>query len=741
MSRNKTGNPIGSSAFLDFEDNVKNLDVAVNSTDPLWVDRFGNERLTLNEYDRLLRDALASAGYVYIGDYSGGIEITNYNQVIRDSDGNFWKAAGSTELPYTTTGDGIPEGGALVYSSELFDRVQSVATIADLIAVDNPKSAQQYPVAGWWIGSNRGGGIFIWRPSFNKSLHNGGSVISPTVPFVTGQAGATTSDKLAAYIAGTGEMDPAGTGCFVRQSKRRYRLEDFGHQTGQDASVALAGVVKSGNKMVGLFAGDYLFSPTTLTSAYASLDIQGCGDGVAYAAITRLLPFEEGQSHLFSPEGGCNAVKFSKLHFNGLDDCDFGVYQTEGAGWIFEDVSGNDFLDTCLYSEQGLNRYERCFIRGGEGRAVVAYSDFAMDMCEFAGGTVPLTITAGGGRIGKIWLNSGTEACLDIYPRTSGTTHINTSIESLYTGETFAGASTAPIIRVTGLAAQKVRQIQISNLHIVCAQANIDHINTMIVGEYADDVTISNVAALGFGDFGNANKYADGFLHLTDCLDWTIAGGVVADINKHPVRLTRSNVSFGDTLVFKDWGDPLATGDEKVCIQSDADSRVRIGDTQFTSNRIPDGIAGKSPSANRWRIGKVGLNISGGANFVFADSLGSWEAHVGSDPATFIRGRHVTQYGQFSSLAGGGATAMFTLANVAVDQSYHITVQQVGNAANGTSGVLFASGATAGVSTTGNTNSTAALQNTFSLSGLGVRLDVGTGYGATTWAYQITRML
>jgi hypothetical protein len=621
------------------------------------------------------------------------------------------------------------------------DAITTVASIADLVDVASPSEAQQLSVAGWWSGSNRGGGIFIWRPSFSKSLHNGGSVISPTVPFVTSQAGADTSEKLAAYIAGTGETSPGGTGCFVRQTKRRYRLEDFGHQTGQDASVALAGVVLSGNKLVGLFAGDYLFSETAFSSDYASLDIEGCGDGVAYTAITRLLPFESGQSHLFSPASGCNAVKFSKLHFNGLDDCDFGVYQTQGAGWAFEDVSGNDFLDTCLYAEQGLNRYNRCFIRGGEGRAVVAYSDFAMDMCEFAGGTVPFTITAGGGRIGKIWLNSGTEACLDIYPRTSGTTHINTSIESLYIGESLGGASSVPIIRITGEAAQKVRQIQMSNLHIVCAQGTPDHINTMIVAEYADDVTIGNVAALGFGDFGTATKYTDGFLQLTDCLDWTIAGGVVADISKHPVRLTRSNVCFGDTLVFKDWGDALATGDEKVCIFSDTDSRVRIGDTQFTSNRIADGIPGKCASANRWRIGKVGLNVSGGGTFTFTDNLGSWESHSGSDPATFILGTHVTRYGQFSSLAGGGVTAMFTLASVAVDQSYHITVQQVGNPANGTSGVLMANAGSAGVITTGNTNAGATLINTFSLSGLGVRLNVGTGYGATTWQYQITRML
>lgn len=46
MSRNNTGNPIGSKAFPDFEDNVPNLDVAVNSDQDTWRDRLGKSRLT-----------------------------------------------------------------------------------------------------------------------------------------------------------------------------------------------------------------------------------------------------------------------------------------------------------------------------------------------------------------------------------------------------------------------------------------------------------------------------------------------------------------------------------------------------------------------------------------------------------------------------------------------------------------------------------------------------------------------
>lgn len=53
-------------------------------------------------------------GYTYIGDYIKGITINEYNQLVRDENGEFWRLSGKIELPYTTTGEGAPENGALV---------------------------------------------------------------------------------------------------------------------------------------------------------------------------------------------------------------------------------------------------------------------------------------------------------------------------------------------------------------------------------------------------------------------------------------------------------------------------------------------------------------------------------------------------------------------------------------------------------------------------------------------------
>ena len=173
MSRNNTGNPIGSKAFADFEDNVKNLDQAVNAEQDTFQDRLGKSRLTWagmeNQFDadqaervaefnadqtsreQEFRTFIASSGYQFVGDYAPGIEITEYNQLIRDSNGEFWRVSGQIDLPYVTTGAGIPEDDALVPAGDAVLRqdlanpdmgaamvargVVAVDSVADLLAL------------------------------------------------------------------------------------------------------------------------------------------------------------------------------------------------------------------------------------------------------------------------------------------------------------------------------------------------------------------------------------------------------------------------------------------------------------------------------------------------------------------------------------------------------------------------------------------------------------------------------
>lgn len=137
MTTYNTGNPIGSTSVKDLYDNAENLDTLVNDrTQESHPDRLGVPRKTWHgmeqdfNADQLYRENefiasqedkqnrfnnfIASSGYQFLGDYASGIEITEYNQIVRDADGEFWRLSGQVELPYTTTGDWGDEEGLFV---------------------------------------------------------------------------------------------------------------------------------------------------------------------------------------------------------------------------------------------------------------------------------------------------------------------------------------------------------------------------------------------------------------------------------------------------------------------------------------------------------------------------------------------------------------------------------------------------------------------------------------------------
>src|SRR5690625_1319005 len=167
MTSYNTGNPIGSKDPRDLYDNAENLDTAVNDVEnDTWKDRFGRSRKTMSGMERQFdaaedyreatfdltqadREArfnsfIASSGYQFLGDYAAGIEITEYNQIVRDADGEFWRLSGQVELPYTTTGEGLPEDDSLTpvgdaaLRQQLSDEAQGAAMIGrGVVAVES----------------------------------------------------------------------------------------------------------------------------------------------------------------------------------------------------------------------------------------------------------------------------------------------------------------------------------------------------------------------------------------------------------------------------------------------------------------------------------------------------------------------------------------------------------------------------------------------------------------------------
>ncbi len=95
-------------------------------------------------------------------------------------------------------------------------QTQEYCSVYNLVGLTGAIDGQGIQVASFYNDATgmdvpAGGGFFLWDSTKAKSSHNGVTVISPTVPWTGTQA------TLSSFIAGTGETDASGNGCWVRQ--------------------------------------------------------------------------------------------------------------------------------------------------------------------------------------------------------------------------------------------------------------------------------------------------------------------------------------------------------------------------------------------------------------------------------------------------------------------------------------------------------------------------------------------
>jgi len=184
-----TGNAVPSNAGEDLDDNSRFFDKFATGSDAAATDRLGASRKTVSgmesefassQSDRAAafgteqsqRESdfnafIASRGYEFIGDYAAGIEVTEYNQVIREA-GEFWRASVDTALPYTTTGAGMPENGAFVNIGDAILRQELAGDPADglgaalvkgtVIRVESVAAMEAYSAPVGYVFSLNSGG-------------------------------------------------------------------------------------------------------------------------------------------------------------------------------------------------------------------------------------------------------------------------------------------------------------------------------------------------------------------------------------------------------------------------------------------------------------------------------------------------------------------------------------------------------------------------------------------------------
>lgn len=83
-------------------------------------------------------------------------------------------------------------------------------TVQNLVGITPIVPNSVYRSVAYYNGTTFGGGTFVWAASQPKNTHNGGWIISPTVPW----DGSPSTH--AAYLIGTGETAPGTNGCWVK---------------------------------------------------------------------------------------------------------------------------------------------------------------------------------------------------------------------------------------------------------------------------------------------------------------------------------------------------------------------------------------------------------------------------------------------------------------------------------------------------------------------------------------------
>lgn len=220
MSTTPTNQPVPSEKPQDLKFNAGKIDEFVTSMAKQYIDRFGQAHYTIEGLRWVAQQAIAAFGYITLDSFEDGNTLTLPNQVLRlEATGEYyrWDGVLPKTVPAGSTPEstgGIGDGAWVAVGAAAFGQsIAIVDSVKDLMAVGDKSANNVRHVTGYVPGTDFGGGEFYWNPLTPKSQHNGITIFSPTVPWDGSYSG------LAAFLAGTGETDSGGTGCWMRSKK------------------------------------------------------------------------------------------------------------------------------------------------------------------------------------------------------------------------------------------------------------------------------------------------------------------------------------------------------------------------------------------------------------------------------------------------------------------------------------------------------------------------------------------
>lgn len=181
-----TGNPIGSTDARDRSDNSENLDFAVNSLSPTFVDRLGVTRDTLE-------GIYQKSAYYRAGTFDAGYTLTNNRQTLAYGNieyswsGEFPKVVAAASTPATSGGVGVgawvDRSGDLLRqelaSNSGLSLIGTFPTMASLKLVAGTATGERAYIREYNVWTSLGSGWFTWDAA-STVADDGGVVIQVT---------------------------------------------------------------------------------------------------------------------------------------------------------------------------------------------------------------------------------------------------------------------------------------------------------------------------------------------------------------------------------------------------------------------------------------------------------------------------------------------------------------------------------------------------------------------------------